>query len=48
MSEITITNLNNIISDYKKKLKDCEEKNIGLESRARSLEKDLKEARKRK
>ena len=46
MSEITITNLNNIISDYKKKLEDCREKNRSLESRVRSLEKDLKEARK--
>ena len=42
MSEITITNLNNIIKDYRKKLENLEEKNTDLKSRIRSLEEQLK------
>ena len=47
MSEITINNLNNIISDYRKKLEVFKEKILNLESQIYSLKKDLKEARKR-
>lgn len=42
MSEITITNLNNIINDYRKKLKNLEEENSSLKSKIKSLEEQLK------
>ncbi len=46
MSEITITNLNNIINDYRKKEKDLKEKNSILKSRIKTLEEQLKKERK--
>ncbi len=42
MSEITITNLNNIINDYRKKLRSLEEENSSLRSKIKSLEEQLK------
>ena len=46
MNNITITNLNNIINDYRKKLMNLEEENSSLKSRIKSLEEQLKKRRK--
>jgi len=45
MSEITITNLNNIISDFKRKLEIAREENSILKNKIKDLEKELKERR---
>ena len=45
MSDITITNLNNIINDYRKKLINLEVKIDSLKSKIRSLEDQLKKRR---
>ena len=48
MNEITINNLNNIISGYRKRQEVLEEEISVLKSRIKALEQELKELRKRK
>ena len=47
MENITITNLNNIINDYRKKEKDLKEENSTLKNKIRTLEEQLKKERKK-
>ena len=48
MSDITITNLNKIISDYKKKSEVLKAENLDMKDKVKVLEKELVEAKRRR